>query len=151
MQKSIKFKRVYHPACKWEEIDSNMWGTVECATQFLRMAIEFTGNDELYGSFMLRVIDEWPVSCENALTDYRLNRKAWIGAAACALAFQCPEDVVRKAWGYLTDEQRKLANRRAAYAIGKWEERAKSRLQLCGDVGGEMLSLWDTGLSATEA
>ncbi len=55
-----------------------MWGRVSNRSEFIKKAIEFTGNYKLYGSFMDRVVNEWPVSCENALTDYYMNRKAWI-------------------------------------------------------------------------
>jgi hypothetical protein len=90
-----KFKRVYHPYWEWEEVPHNMWGTVENKKEWVQRAIEFTGNHNLYGSYMMRVIQEWPISCENALTDSSLNRRAWVGHAAVALALQCPEDIVR--------------------------------------------------------
>lgn len=118
----IKFKRVWHPVEDWEEIQYNMWGAVSDRASYLQAAVEFTANWDLYGDHMDLVVSEWPVSCENALTDYSLNRKAWVGHAACALYMNCPEDITRSAWGLLTDEQRKMANRRAAKAIGDWEE-----------------------------
>jgi hypothetical protein len=148
MRNLKRFKRVYHPACEWEELRFNMWGSVENKPRFLTKAIEFTGDASAYGDFMDKVVYEWPISCENALTDYSLNRKAWVGAAACALFYQIPEYIVREAWGYLTDEQRKLANRRAAIAIGDWEERYAKSFGLCEYVAEPMLHLWDTGPSA---
>lgn len=135
----IKFDRVYHPVSDWEEISGNMWGAVNDRPLFLQMAFELTSNASLYGHYMERVINEWPISCENALTDYRINRKAWIGHAACALAIDCPEDITRKAWGMLTNGQRKLANGRAASAIRAWEERYAKSKGLRVDVGGPML------------
>lgn len=135
----IRFKRVWHPVEDWEEIQYNMWGAVDDRALYLQNAIEFTGNWDLYGDHMDLVVQEWPISCENALTDYSLNRKAWVGHAACALYMNCPEDITRKAWGYLTDEQRKMANRRAAIAIRTWEENYAARQGIRLDVGGQML------------
>ena len=100
-----------------------MWAEVRDRAAFLRRATIFTGNHRLYGRYMVRVTEEWPNSCLNALTDFGLNRKAWIGHAACALAIRCPEDITRQAWGLLTDEQRLLANRQAERAIESWEVR----------------------------
>lgn len=117
----MKFERVYHPVWDWEENQHNMWGDVKNRYAMLNKAINFTGDHKKYGRFMMRVIKEWPVSCENALTDSNLNRKAWVGHAACALALGCPEDITRKAWGELSDEQRVLANREAERAIQQWE------------------------------
>jgi len=139
MRSLLRFERVYHPCCQWEELQSNMWGSVEYRPQFLARSIEFTGDHELYGSFMRRVISEWPISCENALTDYRINRKAWLGHAACALAFQCPEDITREAWGYLSNEQRALANRQAATTIGEWERAYAKSKGLHQSLGEAML------------
>lgn len=117
----MTIKRVYHPVCDWEEVKHNMYGSVDNKKVWLKKAIQFTGDHNLYGRFMMRVINEWPISCENALTDMSINRKAWIGHAAAALAIGCPEDIVREAWGLLTDEQRILANNQAQRAINEWE------------------------------
>lgn len=134
-----KFKRVYHPFWKWEEVDHGMWSTCKNKKEMLEKAVEFTGNHALYGSFMQRVIKEWPISCENALTDESTNKKAWIGHAACAMAINCPEDITRKAWGYLTDEQRLLANKEADKAIKSWEDAYIKDKCLHRDVGEKML------------
>jgi hypothetical protein len=135
----MKFPRVYHPYWEWEEIDSNMWGSVENRKLFLKRAIEFTGDHQKYGRFMMRVVNEWPKSCENALTDYSLNRKAWVGHAACALAMGCPEDITREAWGLLTDEQRLLANKEAERAILCWEINYAKSKGLRHEMDGEVL------------
>ena len=99
----------------------NMWGTVPDRRKTLRLAVEFTRDSKLYGHYMRLVCREWTYSCENALTDKNLNRKAWLGHAACALAHGIPEDIVREAWKHLTDEQRTLANKQAENAIKEWE------------------------------
>jgi len=98
-----------------------MWGSVSNRDEYLQRAIEFTGNAELYGEHMMRVANEWPLSCEHNLTDLSQNRKAWIGHAACALAMQCPEDIVRLAWSQLSERQQIEANAKADEAIRYWE------------------------------
>lgn len=113
--------RVYHPYFDWEEVEANMWGEVKNRKAYLKKAIAFTGDHKKYGRFMLRVINEWPISCENALTDHKLNRRAWLGHAATAMALGCPEDITREAWGFLSERQRTLANREADRAICVWE------------------------------
>jgi hypothetical protein len=135
----VKLKRVWLPIDCWEEIGFNMWGEVANRRLLLQRAVIFTGNHRLYGRYMQRVTVEWPNSCINALTDYNLNRKAWIGHAACALALQCPEDITRQAWGLLTDEQRILANRQADRAIQSWEMRYRASLGICADVASPLL------------
>lgn len=121
-----------------------MWDTVEDRGSMLQEAIKFTSNWNAYGDYMDLVIKEWPYSCENALTDYNLNRKAWLGHAACAMAIGCPEDITREAWRHLTDEQRKMANRRAANAIRCWEENYAKSNCVFEYVAEPMLFEWYT-------
>lgn len=137
--KDLRFERIYHHFMEWEENKYNMWGAVENRKAFLNKAIKFTGDHSLYGRFMMRVVNEWPISCENALTDYSINQKAWVGHAACALALECPEDITREAWSKLTDEQRLLANNEAEKAILCWKINYAKSKGLLQDVDDEML------------
>lgn len=140
----MKLDRVYHHYLDWEEVDFNMWGSVKDRKLHLDRAIKFTSDHKRYGRFMNRVVREWSKSCENALTDYAINRRAWVGHAATALALGCPEDITREAWRYLTDEQQLLANKEADGAIKSWEyDYIKSR-GLDSYVGESMLFEWDT-------
>ena len=135
----MRLCRVYHPYYNWEEIKYNMWGTVSNKDKYLLDAIKFTSDHEVYGSYMLRVIKEWPISCENALTDYFINRKAWIGHAASALAIGCPENITRMAWRELTDVQQFLANEKARRAIQAWEYSYIKDKKLYKNMENEML------------
>lgn len=137
--------RDWLPIDTWEEIAFNMWGEVANRHLFLQRAVIFTSNHRLYGHYMQRVAMEWPNSCINALTDYNLNRKAWIGHAACALALRCPEDITRQAWGLLNDGQRILANRQASRTIQLWEMRYRTSLGIHADVASPLLFARDSG------
>lgn len=139
MKTDQKFKRVYHHYLDWEELDYGMWSYSSDKKRHLAKAVEFTGNHRLYGRFMMRVVSEWHISCENALTDYSLNRKAWVGHAACALAIGCPEYITREAWGLLTDEQRILANKQAERAITRWEKNYRKDKKIRRGVGQKSL------------
>ena len=140
----MRFQRIYHKCSEWEEINFNMWGDVEDKQEAIAKAVAFTGDHVLYGSYMRRVITEWPISCENALTDYFMNRKAWLGHAACALAMQIPEDIVRMAWSKLSGEQQHLANKEAERAIQLWEYAHFKAQCLSESMGGQMLLGGDT-------
>jgi hypothetical protein len=123
-----KTGEIWHPYWLWEELQNNMWGTVQNRKDWLEKAIAFTGDHILYGSWMIKVADMWEYSCEHNLTKLDTNRKAWIGHAAVAMAIKCPEDIVREAWGYLTKEQQDLANNEAQKAIIYWESKKCLRL-----------------------
>lgn len=124
----FKQREIWHPYWAWEEVKNNMWGDVENKKEWLQKAIDFTGDHNLYGSWMIEVAKNWKYSCEHNLTKNDTNKKAWIGHAAVAMAIQCPEDIVREAWGHLTKEQQDMANMRAQEAINFWEVSQCQRL-----------------------
>ena len=107
------------PYWEWEEVRFNMWGDVKNKKEWLKYAIRFTGNHKLYGKWMIKVVDQMPKACMHNLSR-RGDKRSWIGHAAVALAIQCPEYIVREAWGLLTDEQRIKANEQATAAIKYW-------------------------------
>ena len=122
----MKLKRIYHHYTNWEEYKFGMWRTIKDEKEkekLLKEAIKFTGNYKLYGKYMMLVVKQWKYSCEHNLTKSG-DKRAWIGHAAVAYAIQCPEDIVREAWGYLTPQQQELANKKASAAIDYW--RAKN-------------------------
>lgn len=118
-----KIKKLWHHYLKWEDYQNGMYRTLsgEERAKLLTRALEFTGNANLYGDWMLEVVERWPISCEQNLSDVHMNRQAWIGHAACCMALGCPEDITREAWWMLTQEQRDEADAKAAFAIELWE------------------------------
>ena len=101
-----------------------MWRKVHASeeSEFVERAVEFTGDAELYGAFMIAAIMEWPFGCEHNLTCFGMNRQAWIGHAAACIAINSPEYITRAAWWKLTQEQQDNANAKADLAIQIWEE-----------------------------
>jgi hypothetical protein len=101
-----------------------MWRKLRATEEdyYLQESIKFTRNHKLYGEWMLKVLDQWPKTCDHNLSDPSQNRRAFIGHAACCLAIRCPEYITRSAWGSLTQEQQRLANEQADIAIEKWEQ-----------------------------
>ena len=118
-------KRIWHHYLEWEDYQHGMWRDAGKSERpdLLKKAIEFTGDHKLYGSYMLKVIIEWPYSCEHNLTSKSTNRGAWVGHAAACLALSIPEDITREAWWMLTQEQRDLADAQADNAISLWENK----------------------------
>jgi hypothetical protein len=128
-------KRIYHPFWLWEDIE--MWRKIPAnkEREMLQKAIEFTGDHVLYGQWMLRVANQWPVACEQNLTDDGINQRAWIGHAATQMAINCPEYITRSAWGHLSKQQQNLANQQADIAIHEWN---KARKKTSGQLYLEM-------------
>jgi len=122
-------KRIYHHYTKMEEFKRGLWKTIsntKTRNILLKKAIKFTSNHRLYGFYMIKVVKKWKYSCEHNLSCEDMNRQAWIGHAACCLALNCPEDITRLAWHYLTQEQQDKANQEADSAILLWEKEQKN-------------------------
>jgi len=133
------YQRIYHPISKWEEIGAGMWDKSKDRKSDLKRAIIFTGNHRLYGKYMMQVVNEWTFSCENSLTNTDINHKAFIGHCAAAKALRLPEDIVRQAWGLLTNEQRQKADMAAERAINWWWDNKGANIKLCKSMGVKML------------
>lgn len=115
-------QEIWHPFDQLEEAGSAMWGNVNHRATWLQLAQTFTGNADLYGEWMLRVVESWPKSCEHNLSKGG-DKRPWIGHAAVALAINCPEDIVRAAWGGLSQAQQDAANKKAEEAIEIWRSK----------------------------
>ena len=139
----------YHHYEVWEDYMHGMYKKLYGKERniMLNKAITFTGNAKLYGEWMLRVVDQWPNSCEQNLTDIHVNQQAWIGHAACCMALECPEDLTRIAWGCLSKQQQEEANDQADIAIRVWNEKQNNSLH--SKVGKERLQARDTGRSSS--
>jgi len=121
----MELNRIWHPYWEWDDFKAGMWRAVSGRErkQLLRKAYDFTSDHELYGSWMIKVVESWKKGCEHHLSNTSSNRRAWIGHAACCLATGCPEDITRQAWGYLTEDQKTKANHQADIAIAMWERK----------------------------
>jgi hypothetical protein len=119
-----KFKRVYHHYLKCEEYDGPMWKTldVEARAEAVQASADLMIDSKRFKAACLRVIAEWPNSCESNLTASVINHQAWIGAAACALNHGASEDMTRLGWRTLSQEQQDAANTVADQAIHEWGE-----------------------------
>lgn len=123
-------KRKFNHYEKWEDYQTGMYSNMQGRDRriMLNKAINFTGNAKLYGEWMIKVVNDWPVCCEHNLTDSSINQQAWIGQAACCMAIQCPEDVTRQAWGCLSQLQQEQANNQADIAIKAWHEKQNNKI-----------------------
>lgn len=131
-------KQIYHQYNKWEDYKNGMWRKLskEEDAELLPKIIEFTGDHKLYGAAMIDVINNWKYACEHNLSDLNINRRAWIGHAACCYRHKWPEYLVREAWNKLTIKQQSLANKAADEAIKQWElkytNNAETQLRIIG-------------------
>lgn len=86
----------------------------------VQRAAEILGDPVLCERAMRKVVAEWPIASEFNLSNAEINRRAWMGQAACSCYGGVHEDETREAWGLLSDFQRVRANRIATVVIKEW-------------------------------
>ena len=120
MSKNIKRHYVHY--LEWEDFKAGMWGKMpkQEESAMIERAIEFTGNDLIYGASMMEVIWNWPRTMLHNLTNPSLNKRAFLGHCAAFMKIQSPEYITRIAWWELTQLQRDLADEIAEKTINHW-------------------------------
>lgn len=105
----------------WEDWQNGMYRDVskEEYLKFVEASISVLRDPK---NAMAKVVEEWPMSSRQNLSDFKSNRRSWLGQAACCLQANSPEQCTREAWGKLTNKERINANKIAEKTIRKWEE-----------------------------
>lgn len=122
--KSSKIEQVWHPYWLWE--DALMYhpapSNVDEEERRKKVIGLLTDTRHFYNVAKWMTL-AFPYACEHNLTNPVMNRIAYIGQASCFYAFGITEEEVRKAWGYLTEEQRDRANETAKKVLDEWENK----------------------------
>lgn len=114
-------KRIFHHYNKWEDYHHGMYNEDKDGRQErVALAASILGTPETCEKAMQMVVEKWPIASEFNLSNAEINRRAWMGQAACSVYAGVHEDETREAWGLLSVEQRTTANAIATKVIKKW-------------------------------
>lgn len=117
-------KQVFHPYQNWEGYKSGMYEPCKPGRDDRVMtAMQLLSSPEQLQEQMTRVTLEWPIETEHVLSDQSISHRAWLGQSACNIFAGIREDETREAWSYLTNKQRKDANKVADLVDRRWRER----------------------------
>ena len=123
-------KQVYVQYQYWEDYKNGMWRKLSKSeeSEHFERVLAFTSDYIKYGNAMKEVVKKWPNTMLNSLTNVSINRRAFLGHCACSYELNCPEYLTRKAWKYLTNQQRVLADNVAQQTIDEWVLNYKLKL-----------------------
>lgn len=114
-------ERIFHHFEKWEDYHNGMYDECRDGRQErVKKAVYILGTPEVCREAMEKVIAEWKIATEYNLSNAEINRKAWLGQAACSCYGNVHEDETREAWGLMTEQQRIKANAIAGEIIKRW-------------------------------
>lgn len=123
-------ERIYHHYELWEDYRNGMYNErKEGRAERVKQAAHILGTPAICEEAMKKVIKEWKISTEYNLSNIGVNRKAWLGQAACSCYANIHEDETREAWGLMTEDQRIMANRTAQALINKWQSEHEKNIE----------------------
>ena len=133
-------QRIYYRYELWEDYQNGMYAECrEGRTERVKQAAAILGNATVCRKAMEKVVFDWVKATEYNLSNASVNRKAWLGQAACACWAGIHEDETREAWGLMTDAQRIKANEIAQEIIVAWvkerENQDVDQISLLNDWG----------------
>lgn len=117
-----KDSRVFHTYDKWEchkagFYKQNVDGMT--AEQCKVACCEFLSDLDRFRDAATKVIFEWEHSCEHYLTNFAMNRIAWIGQAAMCYETGVPSKFC-SGFNLLSEEQKQAANEVALDVLNDW-------------------------------
>jgi hypothetical protein len=116
-------QRIYHHWEKWECVKAGFYESLPpdgMNSDEAREAYKaFLADIPRFVSAMQRVINEWPHSCEQFLTNPSINRIAWMGQAAMCIDTNV-SSAFRGGFKLLTPHQQRAANSAAEQMIESW-------------------------------
>lgn len=117
-------KQKWYHYTLWEDFRHGMYDEdKEDREDRVRKAVNLlTDTGELYKQ-MTRVTKEWKYATEQNMTNASINHQAFLGQTACSIWGNVKEDETREAWGRLTTEQRRKANKVADRVFSEWKAR----------------------------
>lgn len=119
---SVTVNQVWVPYWEWEDFHAGMWRKVHPheEAKMLKIAVDFTGDHVRYGSAMKEVVDAWPRTMINSLTNRSINKRAFLGHCAVCFKLGIPEYITRAAWKELKPRQQELADKVAQETVDQW-------------------------------
>lgn len=114
--------RIFHTYDKWECEKAGFYAqSVEgkTAAELQEEYRAFLSDPERFRKAAEKVIEEWVNSCEHYLTNFAMNRIAWVGQAAMCYETGVPSKFCA-GYNLLTDEEKNAANEVALDVINDW-------------------------------
>lgn len=126
-------KRIYHHCDTWECVPAGMYAEAPpppMTSEDAKLAYaDFLRDHKRFHAALERVVAEWPISCEQFLSNQSINRIAWLGQASMCIATGVPSKY-KSGFSLMTGLERHAANSIAARHLAHYLQRREGD-QLC--------------------
>jgi len=118
-----EFKQTFFHYSLWEDWKNGMYETSRNNDSLITKSLFILSDEELCFVSMKKVIDCWPISTMQNLTNLSINRCAWLGWSSCSLAHNSTQIQTILAWNFLKEKHQVVANFTAMRIIHLFESR----------------------------
>ena len=117
----MKVRRIFHHWKTWECHKAGFYKTSADYNieESKALYAEFLGNIPRFECALERVLEEWPNSCEQFLSNDNINRVAWLGQASMCIETGTPS-CFRGGFFLLSLAAQDRANKTAERYLTKW-------------------------------
>jgi len=118
-------KKIYIKYNLWEDYKEGMYSLKKLVNknELIKLNINLLSNPDLFYNTGIKLIDIWPNSCDENLSNKNINRLAWIGQASCFVNHKSPEYITKKSWKLLDVKTQNKANMVAYKILKHYEKR----------------------------
>jgi len=134
-------KRIYRRWYEWEcykagfyDYESSKYTPDENCDIFKNYFLDL----KRFNSDIDKVFKEWPISCENFLTNTSINRVAWLGQACVCLSTGVSSKY-KYCYNDLPEKIQIKANELASKRIKEWENEKGKNIAIHNGMGEQML------------
>lgn len=124
-KKKLKINRIYSHYETWEDYHNGMYNEIKDENVMFRIneSMLLLSTPLFLYDAMRAVLEKWENASDFNMSNLSCNRRAWLGQAACSLMIKATESEVRRAWGTLSEIERRAANDIASQVIIEYEKK----------------------------
>jgi hypothetical protein len=126
----MKIKRICHNYSKWEDWKADMYLIKTIRPIMIQKSTRLLSDSKTFYQILNKLIKSWPFSTEHNLTDPSINKRAWLGRAACCFSHGANINETRIAWHNMESNLQDRANHIANRIISEWTK-CKTRTSQC--------------------
>lgn len=126
--------QIFHPYTEWEDYKNGMYSDkqVEHPLSMKINAKKMLTSPHLFEKTLKNVLEKWPISSDNMLSNKNMNRRAWLGCAACSYYYGIPENITKSVFSSLSEINQGKANKIADKIIKYYENKNKKIREVMG-------------------
>lgn len=109
------------PWHNWEDFHAGLYSTAAYTAEDVERSVALLSDADAFGEAAYEMVNAWPNAALHNLHHMWSGRNAWIGQASCLYVHGSPALATREAWGTLSNDQQRTANRVATMVRERWE------------------------------